>query len=102
MTAEPAADEAVADDSNAEEGLAEVTAPAPVPAPTEAPALAPAPTEAPAPAPAAAPAPAPAPAGDVYFANRTEARAAGAARLCVGEPGYRTAMDRDRDGIACE
>jgi hypothetical protein len=38
----------------------------------------------------------------VYFANCTEARAAGAAPLHIGEPGYRPALDRDHDGIACE
>lgn len=40
--------------------------------------------------------------GSVYYANCTEARAAGAAPILVGEPGYRTALDRDKDGIACE
>lgn len=40
--------------------------------------------------------------GSVYYANCTEARAAGAAPILVGEPGYRVAMDRDKDGIACE
>ncbi|MFI7481472.1 excalibur calcium-binding domain-containing protein [Kocuria sp. M1R5S2] len=39
---------------------------------------------------------------EVYYANCTEARAAGAAPLYVGDPGYREAMDRDRDGVACE
>lgn len=56
-----------------------------------------------APAPfAVAPAPvAPAPAA-VYFANCTAARAAGAAPLYAGQAGYRPALDRDSDGIACE
>ena len=49
----------------------------------------------------AAPAPEPAPA-DVHYANCTAAREAGAAPLLRGEPGYRNAMDRDGDGIACE
>lgn len=49
----------------------------------------------------AAPAAPAAPAG-VYFANCTEAKAAGAAPMRVGSPGYRTALDRDRDGIACD
>lgn len=40
--------------------------------------------------------------GSVYFANCSEARAAGAAPILVGEPGYRPALDRDKDGIACE
>lgn len=38
----------------------------------------------------------------VYYANCTEARAAGAAPILVGEPGYRSALDRDKDGVACE
>lgn len=81
-------------------------APAPVaPAPAPA-AVAPAPAPAaPAPAPVApAPAPvapAPAPAA-VYYANCTAARAAGAAPLYAGQAGYRPALDRDSDGIACE
>ena len=69
--------------------------PEPAPAP---PPPAPAPPPPP-PPPAPAPAPAPAP---VYYANCTEARAAGAAPIYVGEPGYRSALDRDNDGIACE
>jgi hypothetical protein len=40
--------------------------------------------------------------GDVYYANCSAARAAGAAPLYRGEPGYRAALDRDDDGIACE
>lgn len=84
-------------------------APAPAPAPA---AVAPAPAPvAPAPAPVvpAAPAPAapaPAPAAPapaaVYYANCTAARAAGAAPLYAGQAGYRSALDRDSDGIACE
>jgi hypothetical protein len=35
-------------------------------------------------------------------ANCSAARAAGAAPLRVGEPGYRSALDRDGDGVACE
>ena len=38
----------------------------------------------------------------VYYANCTEARQAGAAPLHRGEPGYRKALDRDGDGVACE
>ncbi len=37
-----------------------------------------------------------------YFANCTDARAAGAAPLRRGDPGYRSALDRDGDGVACE
>lgn len=39
---------------------------------------------------------------DVYYANCSEVRAAGAAPLYLGEPGYRTGLDRDLDGVACE
>ncbi|MFH9707588.1 excalibur calcium-binding domain-containing protein [Streptomyces luteogriseus] len=42
------------------------------------------------------------PAPDVYYDNCDEARAAGAAPLFVGEPGYRPELDRNRDGVACE
>ncbi|WP_461174150.1 DUF1524 domain-containing protein [Arthrobacter sp. Z1-9] len=78
---------------------------APVPAPVApAPAPAPAPV-APAPAPVApVPAPAvPAPAAAAaYYANCAAARAAGAAPLFAGHAGYRPALDRDSDGVACE
>ena len=40
--------------------------------------------------------------GDVYYANCSEARAAGAAPIYSGDPGYRAGLDRDRDGVACE
>lgn len=39
---------------------------------------------------------------NVYFPNCDAARAAGAAPLYRGEPGYRPPLDRDGDGIACE
>lgn len=48
----------------------------------------------------AAPAP-PAPA-DLYFAKCADARAAGAAPLYAGQPGYRPGLDGDGDGVACE
>ncbi|WP_313025652.1 excalibur calcium-binding domain-containing protein [Mobilicoccus sp.] len=41
------------------------------------------------------------PEGEVY-ANCSEARAAGAAPLYRGDPGYRPKLDRDDDGVACE
>lgn len=44
---------------------------------------------------------APAPAG-AYYANCTEAKAAGVAPIYQGQPGYRGALDRDKDGIACD
>jgi hypothetical protein len=59
---------------------------------------------APQPAPAAVPAPvAPAPpAGAVYYANCAAVRAAGAAPIHRGDPGFASKLDRDGDGIGCE
>ena len=37
-----------------------------------------------------------------YYPNCKTAKAAGAAPLYRGDPGYREELDRDRDGIACE
>ena len=79
--------------------------PSPVPT-TEAPAQAPA-AEAPsAQAPAAPVSEAPAqqaPAqSSVYYKNCDAVRAAGAAPLHRGEPGYRPGLDSDGDGVACE
>ncbi|MDU0292048.1 excalibur calcium-binding domain-containing protein, partial [Saccharothrix longispora] len=42
------------------------------------------------------------PANAAYYANCAAARAAGAAPLYAGQPGYRSALDRDGDGVACE
>jgi excalibur calcium-binding domain-containing protein len=39
--------------------------------------------------------------GDVYYSNCTEAKDKGAAPLHKGQPGYRSELDRDNDGIAC-
>ena len=51
----------------------------------------------------AAPAPAPEPKQEsTYYPNCKAAKAAGAAPLYRGEPGYRPGLDRDKDGIACE
>ncbi|MDO7836972.1 excalibur calcium-binding domain-containing protein [Sphingobium sp. HBC34] len=36
------------------------------------------------------------------FANCTAARAAGAAPVRVGDPGYGRHLDRDGDGVGCE
>lgn len=47
-------------------------------------------------------APARAPQGTAVFANCAEARAAGAAPVRRGEPGYGTHLDRDGDGVGCE
>ena len=74
---------------------------APAPPPTTAPA--PPPTTAPAAPPAAAaPAPAQPATPAVYYPNCDAAKAAGAAPLHIGDPGYSTKLDRDRDGVACE
>lgn len=57
----------------------------------------------PTPAPVATPGPVATPAAvEVYFANCADARAAGAAPLREGQPGYRAGLDRDNDGVACE
>lgn len=40
--------------------------------------------------------------GDVYYPNCAAARAAGAAPIRAGEPGYGGHLDRDGDGKACE
>ncbi|MFH5824825.1 DUF1524 domain-containing protein [Georgenia sp. AZ-5] len=53
------------------------------------------------PAAEAPPAPVPAPA-PVAFANCSAARAAGAAPVRAGEPGYGAHLDRDGDGVGCE
>ncbi|NDZ93611.1 DUF1524 domain-containing protein [Streptomyces sp. SID6673] len=49
---------------------------------------------------------APAPAADdgasIYYRNCSAVRAAGAAPIRAGEPGYRSGLDRDGDGVACE
>jgi hypothetical protein len=44
----------------------------------------------------------PARASDVYYPNCDAVRAAGAAPIRRGQPGYRPSLDRDDDGIACE
>lgn len=54
------------------------------------------------------PAPAPTPATaqpqsvSIYYKNCTEARAAGAAPVYAGQPGYGAHLDRDGDGVGCE
>jgi len=42
------------------------------------------------------------PAKNVYYANCSAVKAAGKAPLYRDEPGYRSALDRDNDGVACE
>ena len=46
--------------------------------------------------------PTPKPDSSVYQKNCAAAEAAGAAPMHVGEPGYRTGLDRDGDGTACD
>lgn len=55
----------------------------------------------PAPAPAVPAPAAPAPAA-AYYGSCADARNAGAAPLYAGQAGYRAALDRDKDGVACE
>jgi Excalibur calcium-binding domain len=38
----------------------------------------------------------------VYFPNCSEARAAGAAPVRDGDPGYASHLDRDHDSVGCE
>ncbi|MBN9745883.1 hypothetical protein DMP23_33195 [Amycolatopsis sp. A1MSW2902] len=82
-----------------------ITAPTPVPTPTPTPQKE---TPAPPPAPRTSEQAAPPPVEDtpepehVYYKNCAAAKAAGAAPLHVGEPGYRSGLDRDGDGVACE
>ena len=73
--------------------------PEPAPASTVAsePTYAPAPAQTYAPAPVAEPVP-----QSASYANCSEARAAGAAPIYRGEPGYASKLDRDNDGVACE
>lgn len=73
------------------------------PQPDPVPAPAPESEAIPTPAPAPAPAPAPMPTtNDVYYQNCAAVRAAGRAPLYSSQPGYRPALDRDHDGVACE
>lgn len=46
--------------------------------------------------------PAPPEPASAYYANCDAARSAGAAPLYRGDPGYRSGLDRDNDGVACE
>jgi hypothetical protein len=61
-------------------------------------------TPAPAPVvtPAPAPAPTPAPPTNVSYANCDAVRAAGAAPIHAGDPGWQSKFDRDGDGVGCE
>jgi endonuclease YncB( thermonuclease family) len=75
-----------------------LVAPAPEPEPVQAPEPQPEPEPARAPEPVSAPEAS----ASAYYANCDAARAAGAAPLHAGEPGYSTKLDRDKDGVACE
>lgn len=92
--AKAAADKAAADQAAAQAAQQAAKAvPAPAPAPAPAPVV-------PAPAPVV-PAPV-APPAAAYYANCAAVKAAGAAPIYAGQPGYSTSLDRDRDGVACE
>lgn len=75
---------------------------APAPVTTIPQTVAPAPQPQPQPQPQPEPVPAAPDASSVYYQNCAAARAAGAAPLYAGEPGYRPKMDGDGDGVACE
>lgn len=72
--------------------------PTPTAVPPTATAIPPTPTDLPPTATTVPPTRAP----SVYYANCDEVRAAGAAPIYRGEPGYRPGLDRDNDGIACD
>ncbi|WIY04259.1 excalibur calcium-binding domain-containing protein [Amycolatopsis mongoliensis] len=77
-------------------------APQPDPQPTSAP---PAPATKAAPKPprtTVADPPAPKPDKSVYYKNCAEAKAAGVTPIHRGQPGYRSGLDRDGDGTACD
>ncbi|TRW86412.1 excalibur calcium-binding domain-containing protein [Mycolicibacterium sp. 018/SC-01/001] len=54
------------------------------------------------PPPVAEASPAPVQQPTAYYANCRAAKAAGAAPLHAGQPGYRTGLDGDGDGVARE
>ena len=82
--------------------------PAPEPEPEPTPAPEPEPEPAPAPAPVYEPAPkeesndSGSGGGSAYYRNCDAARAAGAAPVHAGDPGYSRKLDRDGDGVGCE
>ena len=82
--------------------------PAPEPEPEPAPAPEPEPEPAPSPAPVYEPAPkeesndSGSGGGSAYYKNCDAARAAGAAPVHAGDPGYSRKLDRDGDGVGCE
>ena len=60
------------------------------------------PAAAPPPAPKPAPAPLVQPPSNVFYQNCAAVRAAGAAPIRSGDPGFQSKFDRDGDGIGCE
>ena len=80
--------------------LGSIDAPAPTPTPAAPPA--PATKAAPKPPPVETTEKAPEPEHSAYYANCSAAKAAHVTPLHRGEPGYRPALDRDGDGVACE
>jgi len=78
----------------------EPVVPTPAPAPVVVAPVAPAPAPA-APAPVAPAPAAPTPAA-TFFQNCDAVRAAGAAPIFTGQPGYSRTLDRDGDGVGCE
>jgi hypothetical protein len=93
---DPPADEPVA---------AETSQPAPLAAPVTTAETSPVPTMLPRATAAATtkpPAPKKTTAKPVYYASCAAVRAAGKAPLRKGSPGYRTVLDQDKDGKACE
>ena len=73
-----------------------------LPGPGSAATIAALPKAAASPAPQPAPAPAPPAGASTYYANCDAVRAAGAAPIHRGDPGYASKLDRDGDGIGCE
>ena len=71
----------------------------PTPSPSPTPSSSPSSIPTPSPEPTAQPEPAP---QQAYYSSCREAKAAGAAPLYRGDPGYRSGLDRDGDGVACE
>ncbi|MBO0853191.1 MAG: excalibur calcium-binding domain-containing protein [Nocardia sp.] len=77
-------------------------APAPPPRPTPAPATTAAPPPASAPQPSTPVAGPTSSVRKVYYKSCKQAKAAGAAPLHKGDPGYRKGLDDDHNGTACE
>ncbi|MDV5148571.1 excalibur calcium-binding domain-containing protein [Streptomyces sp. SBC-4] len=88
-------------ETETEEPTVPATGTATIPAPVEPEPVAPPP---PHPPPTSAPEPVPeeTTTESVYYENCDAARAAGAAPILLGQPGYRAELDRNRDGVACE